>query len=71
MEKDITTVIDLNGELAKLTMLRGRTRIAEGEEPDAAFAAKVAALREPVYVYFRHEDEPTAPAYAAQLLELV
>jgi hypothetical protein len=41
------------------------------EKPDAAFAAKVAALREPVYVYFRHEDEPTAPAYAAQLLELV
>src|SRR6476661_10994287 len=39
------------------------------EAPDAAFAAMVAALREPVYVYFRHEDEPTAPAYAAQLLE--
>jgi len=41
------------------------------EAPDAAFAAMVAALREPVYVYFRHDDEPTAPAYAAQLLELV
>jgi uncharacterized protein YecE (DUF72 family) len=24
-----------------------------------------------VYAYFRHEDEPTAPAYAARLLELV
>jgi uncharacterized protein YecE (DUF72 family) len=24
-----------------------------------------------VYCYFRHEDEPTAPAYAARLLELV
>jgi len=24
-----------------------------------------------VYVYFQHEDEPTAPAYAARLLELV
>jgi hypothetical protein len=24
-----------------------------------------------VYGYFRHEDEPTAPAYAARLLELV
>jgi uncharacterized protein YecE (DUF72 family) len=23
-----------------------------------------------VHVYFRHEDEPTAPAYAARLLEL-
>jgi uncharacterized protein YecE (DUF72 family) len=25
----------------------------------------------PVYAYFRHEDEPTAPTYAAQLLELL
>ena len=24
-----------------------------------------------VYAYFRHEDEPTAPAYAARLLELL
>jgi uncharacterized protein YecE (DUF72 family) len=24
-----------------------------------------------VYTYFRHEDEPTAPAYAERLLELV
>jgi hypothetical protein len=24
-----------------------------------------------VYAYFKHEDEPTAPAYAARLLELV
>jgi uncharacterized protein YecE (DUF72 family) len=41
------------------------------ERPDAAFAAAVAAVREPVYVYFRHEDEPTAPAYASYLLELL
>jgi uncharacterized protein YecE (DUF72 family) len=41
------------------------------EPPDGAFARAVAALREPVYVYFRHEDEPTAPAHAASLLELV
>ena len=25
----------------------------------------------PAYVYFRHEDEPTAPAYAARLRELL
>jgi uncharacterized protein YecE (DUF72 family) len=37
------------------------------EAPDDAFAASVAALREPVYVYFRHDEEPTAPAYAQQL----
>jgi hypothetical protein len=41
------------------------------EAPDAAFAAVVAAVQEPVYVYFRHEDEPTAPAHAARLLELL
>jgi uncharacterized protein YecE (DUF72 family) len=28
-------------------------------------------LRAPAYVYFRHEDEATAPGYAARLLELV
>jgi uncharacterized protein YecE (DUF72 family) len=39
--------------------------------PDEAFAAAVAAAREPVYVYFRHEDEPTAPAHASRLLELL
>jgi uncharacterized protein YecE (DUF72 family) len=41
------------------------------EAPDAAFAAAVAAAQEPVYVYFRHEDEPTAPQRAWQLLELL
>jgi uncharacterized protein YecE (DUF72 family) len=41
------------------------------EPPDAAFVRTVAALREPAYVYFRHEDEPSAPAYATRLLELV
>ena len=28
-------------------------------------------LRDPACVYFRHEDEPTAPAYAERLLELL
>jgi uncharacterized protein YecE (DUF72 family) len=41
------------------------------EPPDEEFAAAVAAAREPVYVYFRHEDEPTAPAHASRLLELL
>jgi len=41
------------------------------EPPDAAFAAAISAAREPVYVYFRHEDAPTAPAYASELLELI
>ena len=40
------------------------------EAPDDEFAAAVRAAREPVYVYFRHDDEPAAPAHAARLLEL-
>jgi uncharacterized protein YecE (DUF72 family) len=28
-------------------------------------------LRDPAYVYFRHEDEPTAPSYAERLLALL
>jgi hypothetical protein len=35
---------------------------------DEAFVERVRALAEPTYVYFRHEDEPTAPAYAEELL---
>jgi uncharacterized protein YecE (DUF72 family) len=41
------------------------------EAPDAAFAAAVSSAREPVYVYFRHDDEPTAPAYASRLRDLL
>jgi len=41
------------------------------EAPDEAFAAAIRACAEPVFVYFRHEDEPSAPAYAQQLLDLL
>ena len=41
------------------------------EAPDAAFAAAVTAPEEPVYVYFRHADEPDAPTYAARLRTLL
>jgi uncharacterized protein YecE (DUF72 family) len=41
------------------------------EPPNAEFAERIRAAEEPVYVYFRHENEPTAPAYAQQLLELL
>ena len=34
-------------------------------------ADRIRRLAEPVYVYFRHEDEPTAPAFALRLLELL
>jgi uncharacterized protein YecE (DUF72 family) len=41
------------------------------DAPDDAFAARIRAAREPVYVYFRHDDEPDAPAHAARLQELL
>jgi uncharacterized protein YecE (DUF72 family) len=41
------------------------------ETPDEAFAEVVAGAKEPVYLYFRHDDEPTAPAHASLLLELL
>jgi uncharacterized protein YecE (DUF72 family) len=41
------------------------------EPPDEAFAAAIAATSEPVYVYFRHGDEPDAPAYAKRLRALL
>jgi hypothetical protein len=36
-----------------------------------ATAEAVRAIDVPTYAYFRHEDAPTAPAYARRLLELV
>ena len=35
------------------------------------WAERLRDVREPVFAYFRHEDEPTAPAYALRLLELL
>jgi uncharacterized protein YecE (DUF72 family) len=35
------------------------------------WATRLRRLNEPVFAYFRHEDEPTAPHYAARLLELL
>jgi uncharacterized protein YecE (DUF72 family) len=41
------------------------------EPPDETFAAAVRATREPTYVYFRHDETPTAPAYATRLRDLL
>jgi uncharacterized protein YecE (DUF72 family) len=49
-------------------------RLREPPYDDAALQALAARVREalePVYVYFRHEDAPTAPAYAERLLALI
>ena len=41
------------------------------EAPDEAFAETVASVQEPVYVYFRHDDAPDAPAHAERLREML
>jgi uncharacterized protein YecE (DUF72 family) len=52
-------------------------RLREPPYDDAALRAEAGRIGPlldaglDVYCYFRHEDEPTAPAYAARLLELV
>jgi uncharacterized protein YecE (DUF72 family) len=37
----------------------------------SSWAERLRGIREPVFVYFRHEDEPTAPTYARRLCELI
>jgi uncharacterized protein YecE (DUF72 family) len=46
-------------------------RLREPPYSDDELRELAARLRSPAYVYLRHEDEPTAPAYASRLLELV
>ena len=46
-------------------------RLREPPYTDDDLQAFAATVRAPAYVYLRHEDEPTAPAYAARLRELL
>ena len=41
------------------------------EEQLTAIAERIRDCAEPVYAYFRHEDEPTAPLYAERVVELL
>lgn len=41
------------------------------DEELRAWAGRLRVVDEPTFAYFRHEDEPTAPAYAQRLLELL
>jgi uncharacterized protein YecE (DUF72 family) len=45
-------------------------RLREPPYSDDDLRALVERLRAPAFVYFRHEDEPTAPSYALRLLEI-
>jgi Protein of unknown function DUF72 len=42
-------------------------RMREPPYSDAELEAAAAGIRDPAYVYLRHEDAPTAPAYAGKL----
>jgi uncharacterized protein YecE (DUF72 family) len=46
-------------------------RLREPPYTDDDLRAFAAGVRDPAYVYVRHEDEPTAPATAARLRELL
>jgi uncharacterized protein YecE (DUF72 family) len=61
----IVTVNDFDAEPYRYIRLR------EPPYSDADLVELAARLRPPAYVYFRHEDEPTAPAYATRLRELL
>ena len=45
-------------------------RLREPPYSDDDLRALAIRLRPPAYVYFRHEDEPTAPEYAQRLLRM-
>jgi uncharacterized protein YecE (DUF72 family) len=61
----LVTVNDLEAEPYRYVRLR------EPPYSDGDLAALAAELEAPAYVYFRHEDEPTAPAYAERLAALI
>jgi uncharacterized protein YecE (DUF72 family) len=61
----IVAVNDFDAEPFRYIRLR-EPPYSEGELVELA-----ARLRPPAYVFFRHEDEPTAPAYAERLRELL
>jgi hypothetical protein len=46
-------------------------RLREPPYTDEDLRAFAATVRDPAYVYVRHEDEPTAPPVAARLRELL
>jgi hypothetical protein len=46
-------------------------RLREPPYTDEELQAVAATIRDPAYVYIRHEDAPTAPAIADRLRELI
>ena len=46
-------------------------RLREPPYTDDQLRAEAAGVRDPAYIFLRHEDEPTAPAYADRLRALL
>jgi uncharacterized protein YecE (DUF72 family) len=67
---DGTTAVDDLERDAPFRYLRLREPPYDDDELRAC-ADRIRALDVPAFVYFRHEDEPTAPAYAERLLGLL
>ena len=61
----IVAVNDLDAEPFRFVRLR------EPPYSEHDLVELAGRLRPPGYVFFKHEDKPTAPAYAARLLELL
>jgi uncharacterized protein YecE (DUF72 family) len=71
-ERGIVTVGALEGEASfRYLRFRDPPYPEEALEEIAATLHPLLADGIELYCYFRHEDEPTAPRYAEQLLELV
>ena len=61
---------EATGSSGSTTVVPSRTATSRLREPpysDAELEAAAAGVRDPAYVYLRHEDEPTAPVYAEKL----
>ena len=66
--RGVDTVVAVNDPVAEPFRY---LRLREPPYSEAALAAFASSLRAPAYVYFRHEELPTAPEYARRLQELV
>jgi uncharacterized protein YecE (DUF72 family) len=69
-DADAVRVNDLETDVAPFRYVRFRDPPHSDEEL-VAWAERLRVVDGPVYAYFRHEDEPTAPQYALRLRELL
>jgi uncharacterized protein YecE (DUF72 family) len=69
-DADAVRVNDLETDVAPFRYVRFRDPPYSDEEL-VAWAERLRVVDGPVYAYFRHEDEPTAPQYALRLRELL